>query len=513
MAGGGLAVDVAQAERARRKSLGQYFTPPEVVRFLFDAVPARPGWRVIDPACGDGAFLCEALARGFAELHGWDLDEVHLRRCASLLAAVQPAAGTQLSLQHVDALRDGHAWTGRFDLVVGNPPFRGIGDKVRDPDVLRRFELPSRLGRRLPERGVAPELLFLELFTWLARPGGWIAVIVPEGFLANAAAEPARRLLDERCEVHAAVSLPAGTFGRAGTQARSAALVCRRRDGSTCADSIALAAFDRGAGRSLRDYLQQAAHWLAGRGPAPAGAARHALGQGGHLPEELLQRLDPGYWHPRFSELLAVLHNFPDGLLSLGEVAESICYGAIRPGRPPRYEGPDGVWYAGQRELRRGLVDLSRAQRVAAGGPWDPPRARLAPGDLLLARSGVAGVGAGRMALWDPPFSPCGLAPDAAATVSCFVDRVRLRGYEPVLALLFLQGRYGQAQIQRLINGVGTPNLSFSELRSLRLPRLTARSQAWICRLRERWREAARHADGAALAELVRAVERWVEER
>ncbi len=513
MASGGPAADAAQAERARRKSLGQYFTPPEVVRFLFDAVPARPHWRVIDPACGDGAFLREALARGFGELHGWDLDEVHLRRCASLLAAVQPAGGTQLSLQHADALRDGHAWVGQFDLVVGNPPFRGIGDKVRDPDVLRRFELPARLGQRLPERGVAPELLFLELFTLLARPGGWIAVVVPEGLLANAAAAPARRLLDERCEVHAVVSLPAGTFGRAGTQARSAALVCRRRDGPPHTDSIALAAFDRGVGMSLHKYLHQAAHWLAGQGHAPAGAVRHALGPDGHLPDALLQRLDPGYWHPRFSEPLAVLHAFPDGLLSLGEVAESICYGAIRPGRPPRHEGPGGVWYIGQRELRCGLVDLSRAQQVAVGGLWDPPRARLAPGDLLLARSGVAGVGAGRMALWDPPFSPRGLERSAAATVSCFVDRVRLYGYEPALALLFLQGRYGQVQIQRLINGVGTPNLSFSELRSLKLPRLSARSQAWGCQLRARWREAARCADGAALAELVRAVERWVEDR
>ena len=512
MAGGRLAADAERAERARRKSLGQYFTPPEVVRFLFDAVPARPYWRVIDPACGDGAFLREALARGFVELYGWDLDEAHLRRCAALLAAVQPDVDTQLSLHHLDALRDGPAQAGQFDLVVGNPPFRGIGDKVHDPDVLRRFELPARLGQHLPERGVAPELLFLELFTLLVRPGGWIAVVVPEGLLANATAEPARRLLDERCEVQAVVSLPAGTFGRAGTQARSAALVCRRRDGRTCTGSVALAAFDREPGTSLQEYLQQVAHWLVGRGHAPTGAVRHALCQGAYLPAELLQRLDPGYWHPRFSVPLAALHAFPDGLLPLGQVAESICYGAIRPGRPPRCDGPDGVWYIGQRALRCGLVDLSRAQRVEAGGPWDPSRARLAPGDLLLARSGVAGVGTGRMALWDPPFSPRELDRCAPATVSCFVDRVRLRGYDPVVALLFLQGRYGQAQIQRLINGVGTPNLSFAELRSLRLPRLTARSQQWACWLREGWREAARGTDSAALTELVRAVERWVEE-
>jgi len=504
--------DAEPAGPARRKSLGQYFTPPDVVRFLFDAVPAASHWRVIDPACGDGAFLREALARGFAELHGWDLDAAQLRRCAAALVGALPqTTGTQVSLQELDALRAGRPWAGCFDLVVGNPPFRGIGDKVRDPEVLRRFDLPARLGPRLPERGVAPEFLFLELFTLLARPGGWIAVVVPEGLLANAAAEPARRLLDERCEVHAVVSLPAGTFGRAGTQARSAALVCRRREGRVCAGSVALVAFDRPAACSLQEYLHQVGAWLADRGCGPAGAVRHPLAPGGHLPPELLRRLDPGYWHPRFREPVETLQAFRDGLITLGEVAEGICYGAIRPGQPPQYSGPDGVWYIGQRALRRGFIDLSRAPRVVPHCAWDPPRARLRPGDLLLARSGVAGVAIGRMALWDPPFSPSGLQQDAPATVSCFVDRVRLRGYDPVVALLFLQGRYGQAQIQRLINGVGTPNLSFAELRSLQLPRPAARLERWTDELRQRWRRAAGRADGAALAELVQEVERWVE--
>jgi hypothetical protein len=116
------------------------------------------------------------------------------------------------------------------------------------------------------------------------------------------------------------------------------------------------------------------------------------------------------------------------------------------------------------------------------------------------------------MALWDPPFTPAGLDPAAAATVSCFVDRVRLQGYHPVLALVFLRGRYGQAQIQRLINGVGTPNLSFAELRSLLLPRLDDDAcAAFVPRLARAWREAAAQRDVAALKRIVHAVELLIE--
>src|SRR5881296_3411038 len=67
----------------RRRELGQFFTPIEVARFMWEALEILHGrrfptsTRVIDPACGEGVFLTVAAERGMlAEgLFGADIDE------------------------------------------------------------------------------------------------------------------------------------------------------------------------------------------------------------------------------------------------------------------------------------------------------------------------------------------------------------------------------------------------------------------------------------------------------
>lgn len=66
-----LAADVRPADDlARRRAIGQFFTPPLVARFVWDALDLLGAEkqlprtaRAIDPACGDGVFLRAALDR------------------------------------------------------------------------------------------------------------------------------------------------------------------------------------------------------------------------------------------------------------------------------------------------------------------------------------------------------------------------------------------------------------------------------------------------------------------
>jgi len=46
-----------------RKALGEFYTPPAVVRFILDQVGYEGEGRLLDPACGSGTFLIEALRR------------------------------------------------------------------------------------------------------------------------------------------------------------------------------------------------------------------------------------------------------------------------------------------------------------------------------------------------------------------------------------------------------------------------------------------------------------------
>jgi hypothetical protein len=69
-------------DRETRKALGEFYTPKEVVEYIVDAVDYNGrsvvDKRLLDPACGSGTFLVEALKRyldeaaPIAEEKGWD---------------------------------------------------------------------------------------------------------------------------------------------------------------------------------------------------------------------------------------------------------------------------------------------------------------------------------------------------------------------------------------------------------------------------------------------------------
>jgi len=66
-------------DKDTRKALGEFYTPIEVVNYILDAVGYENiGYkRLLDPACGSGTFIVEALkrylreAKGKAKKHGW----------------------------------------------------------------------------------------------------------------------------------------------------------------------------------------------------------------------------------------------------------------------------------------------------------------------------------------------------------------------------------------------------------------------------------------------------------
>lgn len=183
--------------------------------------------------------------------------------------------------------------------------------------------------------------------------------------------------------------------------------------------------------------------------------------------------MDPGYWHPAYQRILAscVLPLAP-----FGDFIAHIRYGPIvtgrRPPHPPSANREGWLPVVHQGQVTDSGVDLRGAVWVPIGSPWDRPSARLQPGDIALPRSGVGSVARNRVAVY--------LA-DQPAVVGSFVDLVRLQGLEPIYALLCLKTELVWSQIHRLINGVGTPNISFGEVRSLQLPLAPDDVRAQLC--------------------------------
>jgi type I restriction enzyme M protein len=110
---------------------------------------------------------------------------------------------------------------GTFDIVLTNPPFgTGPGLAVDDPHILDQFEV-TRFEANSPHASMPPEQLFIERCYQLLKPGGLLAIVLPDSILSNPGLVFIRRWILKRCRVIASIDLPVETFlafGGTGTQ-------------------------------------------------------------------------------------------------------------------------------------------------------------------------------------------------------------------------------------------------------------------------------------------------------
>lgn len=184
----------------------------------------------------------------------------------------------------------------------------------------------------------------------------------------------------------------------------------------------------------------------------------------------VVQRADPAFWHPAYEARLGACQQ---PLRPLGEFITHLTYGPIITGEKPP-QATDGVALVNQGQIAVVGVDLREAVRVPVGCRWDRPSARLQAGDIVFARSGAGSLMRNRLAVF---------MGEEPAVVGSFVNLIRVQGLDPIYLALFLKSEMGWLQIHRLINGVALPNVSFDEIRGLKVPVVSQEVQAQ-CRRR-----------------------------
>lgn len=106
----------------------------------------------------------------------------------------------------------------KFDLIFTNPPF---GAKVEvDVEISKRYELGHNWGKDTYGNFVkgnassseAPEVLFIEQCYNFLKPGGRLAIVLPDGILGNPNTEYVRDWILKRFKLLASVDLPVETF-------------------------------------------------------------------------------------------------------------------------------------------------------------------------------------------------------------------------------------------------------------------------------------------------------------
>ncbi|MEI6559084.1 MAG: N-6 DNA methylase [Rhodospirillaceae bacterium] len=178
-----------------RKARGAFFTPPEITRFISDWAVRTPADAVLEPSCGEAAFLLAAGRRlselggaGAARLHGIEIHEPSAERGRTALRR----AGFNAAIGVCDFFD--YPPTPGFDAVVGNPPYIRY-QQFRGEARGKSLEAALAGGVRLT--GLASSwAAFVIHASQFLKPEGRLGLVLPAELLSvNYAAEVRRFLL------------------------------------------------------------------------------------------------------------------------------------------------------------------------------------------------------------------------------------------------------------------------------------------------------------------------------
>jgi adenine-specific DNA-methyltransferase len=192
---------------SERHRLGQWFTPEPVVDLALAL--AGPGRRVLDPSCGDGAFLARAAALGIGdERVGVDVDPAAADAARVRIPDARVVAGDLFDPALPAAL-------GRFDLVVGNPPWvradrLAPAQRQRLADALAADwpSLPAADRATLTARADLAAMCLLRGLRFLA-PGGRMALVLSSALLDAEYAAPLWRAVMSVARPRVVLAAPA----------------------------------------------------------------------------------------------------------------------------------------------------------------------------------------------------------------------------------------------------------------------------------------------------------------
>lgn len=235
---------------ALRGEKGQFFTPRNLVRICVEILDPKPHEKVIDPACGSGGFLIVALEHvwkkieeqykhlpkeriggmktGVASKNFYGIDkEFDLAKVSkAYMAIVGDGRG---GIFCSDSLVNPVEWTplmreriklDSFDVLLTNPPF-GSKIPITDKSLLEQYELgfqwkkDKQTGRwertdKVLDKQV-PQILFIERCLQLLRPGGRMAIVLPETYLHAISSEHILQVL-RRYKILHVIDLAHDTF-------------------------------------------------------------------------------------------------------------------------------------------------------------------------------------------------------------------------------------------------------------------------------------------------------------
>ena len=240
---------------------GQYFTPRNVIDMAVYMINPKPDEYMIDTACGSCGFTVHTLFNVWQKLinqgkayfanfsnqkltseqkeyvnkvFGIDFDEKSVRVARTLNMIAGDGKTNVLHLNTLDysrweeKLKD-QVWSRtyldgfyrlldlakdrktfkefNFDIVMANPPFAG---DIKDGRLISNYDVAFKNGKKVNK--ISRDILFIERNLDFLKPGGRMAIVLPQGRFNNTSDERIRNFIMEKARLIAVVGLDGNTF-------------------------------------------------------------------------------------------------------------------------------------------------------------------------------------------------------------------------------------------------------------------------------------------------------------
>ena len=159
-----------------RNKEGIYYTPTWVIKNMFNDIKISPEYLFIDPCCGSGNFIVEAIKQGVApeNVYGFDVDENAVLICKQRIKEEFDFETANIKVG--DFLHEAHKLSSdkiSFDLIFTNPPW---GKKIGKAEK-QRFSLIYGCGNSIDTTS-----LFMGASLSILKPSGFLGFLIQEAF-------------------------------------------------------------------------------------------------------------------------------------------------------------------------------------------------------------------------------------------------------------------------------------------------------------------------------------------
>ena len=277
---------------------GQYFTPRHVIDMCVKMLNPKRGEYMIDTAAGSWGFpvhtifeltgylftndeIPEEDKQDVLKVFGIDFDEKTVRVARTLNLIAGDGETNVLHLNTLDFKRwhertENRNWFstygagfGRleqlrvkrndnklfnFDILMANPPFAG---KIKEGPLLHQYELSLNAKEKVKSE-VGRDILFIERNLDFLKPGGRMAIVLPQGRLNNTSDKYIRDFIAERGRILAVVGLHGNTF-KPHTGTKTSVLFVQKWEKELCTEvedyPIFFAVSEKGGKDNSGDYI------------------------------------------------------------------------------------------------------------------------------------------------------------------------------------------------------------------------------------------------------------------